>query len=274
MIEATAPNEVFIDALDLAPDTMFSYHGDIVCGGNLIKIPGLPPNNYSRISVFGGQHDVQAIFGEHIQLRTDLKKSGTFGGFFNSGYARDDGRNKSNWQIEGMSIQDVSTGRMRFNDRFTVGRLYPLYAVNPVLLNGGIYITAGTKYEIICKVNFQPTMLEEIYAEAGKITLEFSQDIAQEGSIAGIDYDYLEYDENKLYIYTGESGEFRIQISDFFDIYENPIEDAESDVSVPANSEMSSDSEGTYSTRYRSRYDYEDVVLSRGFAWLQRNGIR
>jgi hypothetical protein len=274
MIEATYPSEVDLPALTLAPDTMFTHHGLIECNGAIIRIPGLPPNNYTRITVFGGQHDVHLIAGDYIQLRTDLKKSGSFVGYFNSGYARDDGRNKANWQIEGISIQDGSIGKVRFSDRFTVGRLYSLYVVNNILKADGTYITAGTKYDIVCKVNFQPTMLTEASAEAGRVTLEFSQDIAQEGSIAGIDYDYLEYDENKLHIYTTSSGEFRLQIADFFDIYENPVDDAEVDVSIPANNETTSESDGTYSMKYRSRYDYEDIVLARGFKWLQTNGIR
>jgi len=164
--------------------------------------------------------------------------------------------------VEGISIQDVSIGHIRFNERLTVGRLYSLYVMNNILKADGTYITAGTKYDIMCRVNFQPTMLVEATAEAGRVTLEFSQDIAQEGSIAGLDYDYL------------ESGEFHLQIADFFDIYENPVDDAEVDVSVPANNETASESDGTYSMKYRSRYEYEDIVLARGFKWLQSNGIR
>jgi hypothetical protein len=274
MIEVTSPNEADLSALDLAPDTMFTYHGNISVNGAIIQIPGLPPNNYHRISVFGGQHDVHTIFGEYIQLRTDLKRTGSFPGYFNSGYARDDGRNKANWYTDGLAIQDIQPGKIRFQDRFTIGRVYTIRVANNILLNGGVFLTAGTSFEIVCKVNFQPTILEESYADAGKITLEFSQELSQEGSISGIDYDYLEFDDNKLHIYTNESGDFRLSLSGFFDVFENPIEDLDVDVSVPASSEFASESDGTYSIHSRSRYEYEDVVLARGYKWLRQNGIK
>ncbi len=274
MIESSSQYELSLPSLNLAADTMFSYHGPIQCNGAIIRIPGLPSNNYYRINVFGGQHDVHQVLGEYIQLRTDLRKMGDFSGYFNSGYAYDDGRNKMNWRIDGLQIQDITAGRIRFRDKMTVGRAYRLTTVNDILLDTGAFLVHGTSYDFYCKVNFEPTMVESVTAEPGVITIEFSDDIEQEGSVAGIDYDYLKYEDNKLFIYTTASGEFRLQLSDFFDSNENPIEDYETDISVPVNNETVADSDGVYSVKYRSRYDYEDIVLSRGYEWLRRNGIQ
>lgn len=269
MIYATEPYKIYIPQLSLAPSSLYEYSGPIDFNRRSIRIPGLPPNRYKKIRVANNEYEVDYISGELIFLTVDTQRVGTYATSFNSGYAVDDGRNKLNWIVNKLNIKSIESGVVEFYEKFTVDRIYRLTNLNPIALVDGGVLPARSTFEFVCESNIEPTIFVGVKQEPGLIIIEFSDEIMQEGVLDGIDYDFVEVHENELHVYVSESGVYTISGSGFMDIYENPIDDFEVEVDVPVNV---IDGE-KWSIKYKNKFDYDDVVLSRVYDWMRRNGL-
>lgn len=264
-------NTVDIPGLSFAPDSLFSYSGNAQVIEHAIKIPGLPMNQYNSVFVFGANFKVALIAGTTIAIYTTFPRVGdSIHVDFRSGYARDDGRNKSNWRCEGLTISEIDSGRVVFEENLMVGRSYTLTLLNPIVKADLTVMPRGTEFSFYCPENFAPTYLESTSVTDGLVTLTFSNPLAEdEGYIYGIEFDRVEYDENKILIYTSIAGEVTFEVQDLFDAYGNSIEDMEVTVHLEAIADTIRYLDEDYHIRRKSHMDYEDVVLAESYQWLR-----
>jgi len=277
MAHYTALNMKYVDipAFTLDADTSFSYVGNTQVSENSINIPGMPANVYDRISVFGAAFKIAMITGEWVTIHTKFPTTGTSVRVdAKMGYARDDGRNLRNWSCSDLSLVSVAPGRFTFDENFMVGRNYTITLVNAIRKSPVDTWPRGTQFSFSCPENFTPTEMVSAVASDGMITITFSNPIQEEeGYVYGVDYDRIEYDEDKLLIYTSEAGEVEFELQGFFDAYGNPVEDAEVSVTLEAIADTIRYLDDGYSIRRKSKLDYEDTVLSEAYQWLRNQNL-
>lgn len=273
MSHYTALNMKYVDipALTLDTDTTFSYIGNTQVNANSINVPGIPMNNYKQIHVFGATYKIASIAPNWVTIYTQFPTTGANVHVdVKLGPAIDDGRNVSNWSCQGLTLSSVIPGRFTFDENFTVGRYYTMTLLNPVRRDAVLIWPRGTEFQFACPDNYDPTEIVSTVPEDGLVTITFSNPIAEdEGYIYGIDYDRIEYDEDKLLVYTSEAGDVSFELQGFFDLYGNPVEDTEVSVTLEAIADTIKYLDDGYSIRRKSRLDYEDTVLSEAYAWLK-----
>jgi hypothetical protein len=267
---------VDIPVFTLDTDTSFAFSGTTqITGGVSIKLPGLPANDYSHISVNGATYRVASITGEWVTIYTSFPSSGS--SVFvdvRMGYAKDDGRNLRNWSCDGLTLQSVVPGRFTFEGSFTVGRAYTLTLLNAIRKDAFTTWPKGAQFAFSCTENYSPTEYVSAEASDGLVTITFSDTIQEEeGYVYGLDFDRIEYDDDKLLIYTSEAGDVEFELQGFFDTYGNPIEDAEVSVTLEAIADTIRYLDDGYSIRRKSKLDYEDTVLSEAYQWIRNQNL-
>ena len=277
MAHYTAQNMKYVDIplLTLDSDTSFSFAGQTTVTGNSIKVTGLPANDYSHISVSGATYRIASITGEWVVIYTTFPSIGNnIYVDVRMGYAKDDGRNTRNWTCEGLTLQSVVPGRFTFDDNFTVGKNYTVTLLNAVRKDAFSTWPKGTTFSFSCKENFNPTEYVSAIASDGLVTITFSDFINEdEGYVYGLDFDRIEYYEDKLLVYTSEAGDVEFELQGFFDAYGNPIEDVEVSVTLEAIADTIRYLDDGYSIRRKSKLDYEDTVLSEAYQWIKSQNL-
>jgi hypothetical protein len=266
---------VDIPALLLDADTSFSYSGNTQVIANSIKIPGVPTNSYTHIHVFGATYRVASCAADWVTIYTQFPKAGS--SLYvdaRMGYARDDGRNIRNWVCEGLTLSSVVPGRVTFEENFTVGKVYTLTLLNAVRKSPVEVWPKGTEFKFTCDENWVPTTMVSATASDGLVTITFSNPISDDdGYVYGIECDRIEYDEEKLLLYTSEAGDVEFELQGFFDAYGNPIEDETVSVTLEAIADTIRYLDDGYSIRKKSRLDYEDTVLAEAYSWLRNQNL-
>jgi len=277
MTHYTAHNMKYIDipAFTLFNDTSFSYVGNTTVNTTSIQVPGIPANTYDYITVFGANYKIASITGDWVTIFTKFPSTGSsIRVDVKMGYARDDGRNVRNWVCDGLTITSVVPGRFTFEENFTVGRSYTITLLNIVRKSLASSWPKGTQFVFSCPENFNPTEMVSAEASDGLVTVTFSNPIQDgEGYVYGLDFDRIEYDEDKLLIYTSEAGDVDFELQGFFDAYGNPVEDSEVSVTLEAIADTIRYLDEGYSIRRKSKLDYEDTVLSEAYQWLRNQNL-
>lgn len=273
--KALSMKYVDIPTLTLDSDTAFTFSGTTQVSDKSIRIPGLPSNSYQHINVFGGTYRVVNCAAEWVTVYSSFPRVGS--SVFvdaNMGYARDDGRNIKNWVCDGLTLSSIVPGRVTFEENFTVGKTYTLTLLNSVRKSPVLVWPKGTEFRFSCDENWAPTEFDEAVVSDGLVTITFSNPISEDdGYVYGIDFDRIEYDENKLLIYTSEAGDVEFDLQGFFDVYGNPIEDVTVSVTLEAIADTIRYLDDGYSIRRKSRLDYEDTVLSEAYNWLRNQSL-
>jgi len=275
LYKALSMKYVDVPVLTLDADTSFSYSGNTTVSTNMINIPGVPTNNYTHIQVFGATYKVANCAAEWVTIYTQFPKTGA--GIYvdaRMGYARDDGRNPRNWVCDGLTISSIDPPRVTFEENFTVGMVYTLTLLNAVRKSPVEVWPKGTEFRFVCEENWIPTTLVSTSVSDGLVTITFSNPLSEDdGYVYGLDFDRIEYEDEKLLIYTSEAGDVEFELQGFFDAYGNPIEDETVSVTLEAIADTIRYLDDGYSIRKKSRLDYEDTVLSEAYSWLRNQSL-